>query len=158
MTLEELVLEKVAEWRLPSKQRQTLTLPHAESGWTLHLTADHTDEIGCQAWELLLQRQRPADVPTTLQGWAERIPNQVTGLLENLRVHEVDVQRNEALLRSNNPTRRNGELFYYELTLKGTDAALLRRYKNAPVGGKRTQVLFTLTHEVLAKVSQDLIS
>ncbi|HZT83072.1 MAG TPA: hypothetical protein VFA26_22780, partial [Gemmataceae bacterium] len=69
---------------------------------------------------------------------------------------EVDAARNEALLRSVEPTRRGDDAFYSELLLRGTRAAELRRYRAARPDARREQVAFALTHEALAKVVGDL--
>ena len=155
MTLEEQVLQKVAEWRLPSKQRQTLTVPLEDSGWTLHLTADRCDEVGCLLWETTLQRISPA-ADVTLENWARRITAQVHGLLEPLETIEIDSLRNEAQIRSNQPSKRGGELFYYEVQLKGNQSATVRRFKATGGKGRREQVAYALTHEVFARLVQDL--
>jgi hypothetical protein len=93
-----------------------------------------------------------------LERWANGVARRVTGLMEPLRVLEIDIQRNEALLRSNEPTRRSADLFYYEVLLKGTQAASVRRYQGNPDGGRREQVPFGLTHEALAKLIGDLVA
>ncbi len=90
------------------------------------------------------------------EGWAKGVAKRVTGLLEALWVLEIDAQRNEALLRSTEPSRRSAELFYYEVLLKGTQAANVCRYQASPGGGRREQVPFVLTHEALANFVRDL--
>src|SRR6266540_2468632 len=102
MTLENTLLEKLSEWR-PPQGRQTLNVPGG-GAWAVALTADRSDVLGCLVWELALQRTAPAPSGATLQGWAERIADRVTGLLEPLKVHEVDAERNQALLRSDGPS------------------------------------------------------
>jgi len=77
--------------------------------------------------------------------------------MEPLAVLEVDVMRNEALLRSDTPAERADKLFYYECLLSGTGPATLRRHQNTRLPGSwREQVAFALTHEALAKVAADL--
>ena len=156
MTLDETVLQKLADWHPPRGGRQTLAIPDEGSGWAISFTIDRHDELSSALWEIDFQRVTPRPSEVTLAGWAEGVAGRVTGLLEPLQVLEVDVQRNEALLRSNEPTRRNAELHYYEVLLKGTQAAQVRRYQAKPDKGHRQQVSFVLTHEALAKLSQDL--
>ena len=87
----------------------------------------------------------------------DRAAKRVTGLLEGLRVVEVDSGRNEALLRSSTPARRDEMVSYFEILLGGTKSATLRRYRAyQETGHRREQVSFTLTHEALAKVVTDL--
>jgi hypothetical protein len=123
------------------------------TGWTAYLTADRHDAWTTVAWEMSLRR---ATSSGDLAAWAQRIAERSTGLLEPLRVVEVDGPANQALVRSVAPTERDGKTFYYELVLRGTSSALVRRYEGAHDSGKRTQVPFVLTNEVLAKWVGDL--
>jgi hypothetical protein len=155
MNLDEILVGKLADWRPAG--RQTLHVAPEGSGWALTLGADRADEVGCLVWELALRRTTPAPAGETVKAWADRVARRVTGLLEPLKVVEVDDPRNEALLRSREAARRGDELFYYELLLKGTAEALLRRYRGAAQpNGRREQVAFPLTHEAVAKLVGDL--
>jgi hypothetical protein len=156
MTLDDTLLQKLAEWRPSGEGRQTLNLPDQGSGWRIALTADRCDELGCLLWELQLTRTGPAADGATLRAWADRVAGCVTGLLEPLQVVEVDETRAEALVRSNEPRRRGESLAYYEIVLRGTREALVRRYQATALVGKREQVSFALTHEVLAQFAADL--
>lgn len=154
MTLNEAILAKVADWR-PSG-RQTILIPDEGAGWTVAVTADRSDEVGCLVWETVARRSagRPEEA---LGAWADRVAGRVTGLLEPLVVVEVDVQRDEAVLRSDAPAQRGEDLFYYEVLLKGVGEAAVRRYHSShQPGSRREQVPFALTHEALAKLQGDL--
>jgi hypothetical protein len=156
MTLDEALLQNLAEWR-PGGGRQTLNLPDTGSGWTVALTADRSDALGCLVWELALRRTTEPAAGEGLRAWAERIAGRVTGLLEPLKVVEVDLVRGQALLRSQAPARRGEQLHYYEVLLTGVRAAVVRRYRASLQGdARREQVPFTLTHEALAKLAGDL--
>src|SRR5262245_52490973 len=135
MTLDETVLQKLAEWRPTSEGRSMLTIPDEGTGWTVSLTADRCDDLGCRLWEVQVRRTREAGPGITLQNWANRVAEEVTGLLEPLRVVEIDMQRHEAQLRSDEPTQRKDNLYYYELVLRGTKEASLRRYHTPVAGG-----------------------
>jgi hypothetical protein len=152
MTLEEMLLQKLADWR-PDKGRQTLTVP-AEGGWRASLTADTCDSVGCRVWELTLDRDTPV---ADLRAWADRLSSRASGLLEPLRLLELDPAQDTALLRSQAPAKRGETLFYYEVTLKSKGAAHVCRYQASRDGSPREQVAFALTHEALAKLAQDLI-
>ena len=158
MTLAETVLQKVANWRPAGDKRHALLIPDGGSGWAVELQADRCDELGCRVWEITLRRTRKTEVQSlTLQAWADRAAKRVTGLLEGLRVVEVDSERNEALLRSETPTSRQKSLSYFEVLLRGTKSATLRRFRAyQEPGHHREQVSFALTHEALAKVVTDL--
>jgi hypothetical protein len=153
MTLAETLRQNLANGA-PQNERHDLALAHA--GWSLHATLDRRDELGCLLWELTLRRTAAAPEGETLRTWAERLAGKSMGLLEPLKVVEVDDLRNEALLRSNAPAQRGGRLYYYELLLHGTRQAVLHRYQGAATSGKRTQVAFALTHEALVKLVEDL--
>jgi len=158
MTLAELVLANVAEWR-PSGGRQTLNIPDQGAGWGVALTADRSDELGCLIWEMTVRRSSPPAERggVALRTWADRVADRVTGLLEPLKVVEVDVQRDEALLRSEEPATRKEQLFYYEVRLHGGGEAVVQRYRSSHQGGqRREQVAFALTHEAVAKLAADL--
>jgi hypothetical protein len=155
MTLDELLLEKLAKWR-PDSERQTLDVAHPESGWTVVLTADRVDVVGCQLWEVTL---KPATAPPTtdLKARAEQLAARVTGLLEPLRFVELDAARQVAMLRSNSPSQRGEGLFYYEVLLQADGTLGLRRYQASRTGEtRRQQIAFALTHEALAKIVADL--
>jgi hypothetical protein len=77
--------------------------------------------------------------------------------LEPLKLIEVDATRSEAVLRSETPAIRGTSVEYYELLLRGRQAATLKRYKAPRTGaGKRRAVPFALTHEAIAKLAGDL--
>jgi hypothetical protein len=173
MTLNETLLQKLDDWRPPRDGRQTLLAPDEGSGWAATVTADRHDDMSTAVWEMMLRR---SVVPTErsgedLKNWAQRVTSQVTGLLEPLDVVEIDLPRDMALLRSQEPTRRGSELFYYEVLLSGISQATVRRYRARPhverpqaerplaeelLARHREQIPFTLTHEVLAKFAADL--
>jgi len=155
MTLEKIVLEKLANWR-PDGSRASLEVADASSGWTVCLTADCVEQVGSRLQELTLSRNVPL-ASVDLADRARGVAEQVTGLLEPLHVVEVDAVRQTALLRSEAPNQRGEDLFYYEILLQSDGAANLRRYQSSHQAGiRRQQVAFSLTHEALAKLLDDL--
>jgi hypothetical protein len=156
MTLADIVRQKVAE-NPPRAGRHALLV--AAGGWSLNLTLDRKDELGCLVWELVLQRSGASPAEETLRSWAERIVRQATGLLESLKIIEIDDQRHEGLLRSSAPSQWKGKNSYYELLLQGTSRAWVRRYQADDAGtARRQQVAFALTYDALAKLAGDLTS
>jgi hypothetical protein len=158
MTHDDTFLTDLTGWR------PTGSGPHSfghtlESGWTATATADAADTVGCRLTELAVARPAPA-APTTaaeLKGWADRTAERVTGLLEPLKLIELDPARSEAVLRSEAPAARGPAVEYYEVLLRGRQLASLKRYKAPRTGpGKRRAVPFALTHEAIAKVVGDL--
>jgi hypothetical protein len=158
MSLDGLLLEKLARWRPDGRQALEVSAP--ESGWAATITADAVDVVGCRLWDLSLKRA--GDLPAgervaALRDRAEAIAKSVTGLLEPLGLIEVDQAGGVALLRSNTPTRRGDVISYYEALVHADGDASFRRYEG-PQGeaGRRQQVTYALTHETLAKLATDL--
>jgi hypothetical protein len=157
MTLAETLQGRLAEWRPAGEGRHSWSESFPEHGWAVGLAADRTDTLGCLVWELSLARTAEAPAGLTLKGWAEGIAGRVRGLLEDLKVVEVDDLRHEAILRSDGPTAKGDAVLYYEVHLRGLTHATVRRYKgDRTAGARREQVAFALTHEVLAQLAEDV--
>src|SRR2546430_7634820 len=122
MTLANILRRKLAEAR-PASSRHELLFTDEQSPWTVHLTAERRDEWSTVAWELSLRRGTSFD--GDLGEWADRIASSVSGLMEPIKVIEIDRVRHEGLLRSIEPEERDGQIFYYELVLRGTSGALI---------------------------------
>ena len=169
MTLAEKLLPKLSEWQPAGVGRHSWSTDIAEAGWNVHLAADRADSLSCLVWELTLTRT--ADVPgsssgppggtapfgLTLKAWAEGIVSRVGGLMEDLKVYEIDPVANEAVLRSDAPSSRGEKLAYYEVNLHGVGRAVVRRFTAGKVKPGREQVAFALTHESIAKLVDDLV-
>jgi hypothetical protein len=156
MTLDEILLQKLAKWK--PEGRETLAVSGPEIGWTVNLTGGPVDRVGSSLWEVALCPEGAAKVLPDLKVRAERVADRVTGLLEPLRLVEVDAEQNVAMLRSDKPARRGDTMFYYELLLHGDGKAEVRRYQG-PLQGenpRRQQINFNLTHDALAKLVSDL--
>src|SRR2546423_6999976 len=154
MTLAETLSSKLAEWRPAGSGRSTLTETDAASGWSVSLTIDKADALSCQMADLTCARK---DGRYDTKAWADSLARRVKGLMEPLRVIEVDAQRDEAILRSDSPSVRNDKRAHYELRLQnGRKATLTRFIAAADVAAKREPTNFTLTHEVIAKLVDDL--
>jgi hypothetical protein len=156
MTLTESLLPKLSEWRPAGDGRHSLAAALPEAGWAVHLTADKADSLSCLVWELTLSRTGAAPEGLTLGAWAEGVAKRATGLLEPLRVLEVDDARGEALLRSDAPAKKGERVAYYEVKLFGTERAVVRRFAASRTESGREQVAYALTHEVLAKLAGDI--
>jgi hypothetical protein len=150
MTLDDTLRTKLAE--LPDEP-STLQLDVAS--WTVALTVERHDVLGCLLSEVTLRRGKPLAIEP--RAWAEGLTQRVTGLLEPLKLHELEAARDLTLLRSQAPTSRGDALQYYEVELHGQSEIRLRRYQGfAEAGKKREPVGFALTYEGLAKLLQDL--
>lgn len=156
MTLTEKLLPELSEWRPAGLGRHSLAAGFPADGWSVQLTADKTDTLSCLVWELALDRTSAAPEGATVKAWAEGVAARVVGLLEPLKVLEVDAVRGEALLRSAAPAKKGEAVAYYEVRLFGTSRADVRRFTASRTASGRTQVAFALTHEVLAKLAGDI--
>jgi hypothetical protein len=147
---------------LENTLRQQLSDPEtggfyvAFGGWTVTLVADQRDRMSCALKELTLNNNGP--IAEELPAWAERVARQASGLMEPLRVLEVDELLGKAVLRSQAPTLQGGKAFYYELLLERTTrtSASLRRYAGAN-GEPREAVLFVLTNDAVVKLATDIV-
>jgi hypothetical protein len=155
MTLDEQLLQKLAKWR-PDSTSDRLTVDDTASGWRADVKAEQVDTIGCRLHEVGVARLAPLDNPAPLADRARRVADRVTGLLEPLRLVETDAGQGVAQLRSEEPAVKGETLSYYEVTLHDHGAARVGRYEANQAGGKRQAVPFTLTHEALGKLVNDL--
>jgi hypothetical protein len=152
MTLENKLLQKLAE-TTSAGERHEITI--SQGAWTAHLIYDRRDELSGRLWEVALHRNGATD--GSVQDWAERLAKRVVGLLEPLKVVEVDAVKRQALLRSATPTAKGEDLFFYEIRLRGTANAVIHRFQGSQQPGKRReQIAFALTHESLAKLVADV--
>jgi hypothetical protein len=156
MTLTESLLPKLSDWLPAGGGRHSWSESFPSEGWTVGITADKADSLSCLVWELTLQRTGNAPASLTLKSWAADIAERVSGLMEPLTIYEVDQTRNEAILRSDGPSRKGETLAYYEVRLVGRTLATVRRFTSSRIAPGRTQVAFAITHEALAKLAGDI--
>lgn len=151
MTLESIVRKRLNEDPATSG-RHDWTYTDEAAGWTVHVTTERRDEWSAVAWEVSLRR---AKAQGELAAWAQRLASQIG--LEPFKVIEVDSSRNQAIVRSERPTVRDGRVLYYELLVNGASSAILRRFEAThDPGEKRRQVAFAIPNEALAKLIADL--
>jgi hypothetical protein len=153
MTLAKALQSKLAEH--PSST--PLQVQVSEGPWTATVDARSGDAHSVLADEIRLERSAPAD--GSVQRWAASIASRVTGLLEPLKVLEVDAATERAVLRSATPSSKDGEPVYYEMNLAATSKATLNRYQGTYEAGKKRQPIpFALTHEAIEKLVNDCTS
>ena len=158
MTLAETLLPKLADWRPAGEGRHRIAIGVPDQGWTIHVTAERVDTLGSLLTEVQATREPAvADDEAALEAHARRAAGRVTGLLEPLRLVEIDRVRHVALLRSDAPATRGDAVSYYEVRFDGRNRVTLARFQAAKAGGQRKAVPFALTHEAIAKVIDDLV-
>lgn len=147
----------------PAKNlRQSLSDPNLGSSgsvsasagpWTATANTPHRDKIGAEIDELTVERASPG--PGSVKSWADRFTGtNIPGMLEPLKVQEVDAGKNEALIRSSPPSQNDAGTDYYEVKMHGTQKASVKRYHAE--GGKRDPIPFTLTHDGIEKLVDGL--
>jgi len=149
-----MTLEKTLRRHLSEKDLGGFHVSHGD--WSITLLADQNDSLSCSLHELTLDRATP--IGEELDAWAARIAATATGLLEPLRLVEVDRPLGQALLRSAAPSVKDGKAFYYELVLErgSRSRASLHRYAGQ-VGEKREAVTYVLTHDAVVKLVYDIV-
>ena len=156
MTLAENLLRKLSDWRPSGGGRHSWAEAFPAAGWIVRVAADKADSLSCLVWEVTLTRTAEPPTGLALKDWATAIASRVTGLMEPLKVHEIDETRSEAVLRSVAPARKGEALTYYEIRLIDLTTAVVRRYTANNTAPGRTQIAFALTHESLAKLAGDI--
>lgn len=152
MTLTEKLLASLSE----NAEGGPHTLAVAAAGWEAQVLAERADTLAALVRELILTRTADAPAGLTLRAWADGVATRATGLMEPLRVLEVDDARSEALLRSDAPAKKGERVAYYEVRLSGLTRATVQRFAATRTESGREQVPFALTHEVLAKLAGDI--
>jgi len=154
--LPETLLPKLSEWRPATVGRHSWSEAFPAAGWTVQVAADKADSMSCLVWELTLTRTTDVPAGVTLATWASSIASRASGLMEPLKVHEVDPHSGEAVLRSVAPAKKGEALAYYEVRLQNLTTAVVRRYTASKAVSGRDQVPFALTHEAIAKLVGDI--
>lgn len=154
--LAENLLPKLSDWHPSGAGRHSWSEAFPATGWSVRVAADKADTLSCLVWELTLTRTGDAPTGVALKDWAATIASRATGLLEPLKVHEIDESRGEAVLRSAAPAKKGESLAYYEVRLNGLTSAVVRRYTASKAASGRAQVAFPVTHEAIAKLADDI--
>lgn len=156
MTLENMLHQKLSEWR-PHNAPETLTVADDAGVWSVDVRAAAVDIVGARLWDVTFRRANTTLDAAALKTWAEKIAARATGLLEPLRVLEIDEQQHAALLRSDKPGQRGDAVQYYEVRLSADGTATVQRFQAAQQPkARRQQIEFTLTHDALAKLAADV--
>lgn len=159
MTLAEALLEKLADWRPAGEGRHSAAIALPDHGWSVGLTADRADSVGCRLTKVDASRPAPvANDDAALEAHARKAAGRVTGLLEPLRLVEIDQGGHVALLRSDAPPDKGDSVQYYEVKYTGRNRVTVERIKANKTGkAGREAIPFALTHEALAKLVDDLV-
>jgi hypothetical protein len=125
-------------------------------GSAIELDLDQVDNLACALHRVQVVPAAPGSADLAKR--SQLIAARVTGLLEPLRVVEVDMPLGKAQLRSQSPSLTEGDArAYYELLLEASGRATLRRFLAQADSTHREPIPFTLTREALAKLLCDLV-
>jgi hypothetical protein len=128
------------------------TVSASAGPWQATASTAHRDKIGAEINELTVERATSG--PGNVKGWADNFADRSHGLLEPLKVIEVDNGRDEAMIRSSPPKKADGNTDYYEVKMQATEKASVKRYRHD--GGGRQEIPFTLTHDGIRQLVDDL--
>src|SRR4051812_8551853 len=130
MSLAETLLSKLADWQPAGEGRHAVSIEAPDHGWTVGLTADRADTVGCRLTKIDATRSQPiADDDAALDAHARKAASRATGLLEPLRMVEIDRGRHVALLRSDAPSVKDEAVQYYEVQFTGRNRVTVERFK-----------------------------
>ena len=148
------LLEKLTDWKPTQPGTNVLRMDLDPAGATVAISAQKQDSLSCLVGEMTVSS--PAGTGVPLAERASAMAGRLTGLMENIRVIEVDADAEVAVLRSSAPAVRGDAKHYYEVKVTPTDANL-KRYRTEAGTNTRESIGYALTHEVLAKVADDLV-
>ena len=130
-------------------------------GLTLTVEFTAVDSMSCSFTEISLfvpaLQQAAFDA---LKKWANSLSKRITYLLENIGPLEFDPDAEEVLIRSTPPSQLADGTQYFEIILssKSSGTFSLRRYRSTKGQPGRDPVEITVTHEVLLKLTDDLLA
>ncbi|MFV0445489.1 MAG: hypothetical protein ACK5Q5_18065 [Planctomycetaceae bacterium] len=132
----------------------------SDSGLELAIDFLAIDSLGCSFEQLALtvSALNGAAFPV-LKTWADQLSRRITYLLEQIGPLEYDEQAGEVLIRSTPPDQLPDGAQYYEILLQSQQGGrfVLRRYRSVKGQSGRTPAALTMTHEVLLKLTEDLV-
>lgn len=159
MNLAETLQQKLSEWRPAGEDRPSTIVELPDHGWSVRFASTKVDTLGCALTEIEAVRANSiADDAAKLEAHASKVASRVTGLLEPLRLVEVDRARNIAILRSDAPRTRGTDVLFYEVVYTGLNRVSVRRFTATKLSpAHREPIEYILTHEVIGKLVDDLV-
>jgi hypothetical protein len=146
--------------RLVGTTRPTTVTIAEPGGLSMQVEFTAVDTMSCSFAEIQLfvpsLQNATFDI---LKKWAEQLSQRITYLLENIGPLEYDPAAGEVLIRSTPPSQLSNGTQYFEIILssKSSGTFSLKRYRSTKGQPGRDAVEITVTHEVLLKLTNDLI-
>ncbi|MCA9074673.1 MAG: hypothetical protein KDA93_06550 [Planctomycetaceae bacterium] len=131
------------------------------SGLTMRIDFTAVESMSCSLTEIQLFVPALQNAAfDALRKWAEQLSQRITYLLENIGPLELDPDAGEVLIRSTPPSQLPDGTQYFEIILSSKSAGTfsLKRYRSIKGQSGRDPVEITVTHEVLIKLTDDLIA
>jgi hypothetical protein len=117
------------------------------------------DSLSCAFRELRVSADELKSAPfDALQAWANALCKKVTYLLEHIGPLESDTAAQTVLIRSTPPTKQPEQTTFYEMLIQAPGTLGLRRYTRGAHSVDRSSCDIQITHEVLAKLVQDIVA
>jgi hypothetical protein len=117
------------------------------------------DSLSCGFRELRISADELKSSPfDALQAWANALCKKVTYLLETIGPLESDTAAQTVLIRSTPPAKQFEQTTFYEMLVQAPGTLSLRRYTRAAHDANRSSCDIQVTHEVLAKLVQDIVA
>jgi hypothetical protein len=91
-----------------------------------------------------------------LRAWGQRLSDRLTYLMEPVEILEADRVSAELLIRSREPSQRDGKRSYYEIRLGRGAALVMTRQAFDDATRKRAPIACQLTREALERLVDDL--
>jgi hypothetical protein len=159
MLLHEQITRSLAELKgLAAEVPQTVGW-QAESGPAVEADFTVVDSLGCAFRELRVSASQLQNAPVErLSAWAATLCSRVTYLLEHIGPLEVDGEAQTVLIRSTPPAKLPGQTTFYEMLIRTPGVLSLRRYTRPAGEPDRLACDMQVTHEVLLKLMQDIVS
>jgi hypothetical protein len=116
------------------------------------------DSLSCAFRELRVSADALKAAPLDLlKGWADRLCERVTYLLEQIGPLELDGAAQAILVRSIPPAKDASRTSFYEMLVKAPGVVSLRRYVCETASPDRQPVDINVTREVLLKLVRDIV-
>lgn len=124
----------------------------------LTATMHTVDRLACAFDALQFESSKLANKSLDeLKELSNRLCAKLSYLLEPIALIETDVDTCTTQLRSNPPLKEDDQTFYYEILVRRGGTVTFCRYQKQP-GNVRQTVPATLTHEVLARLAEDIVA
>lgn len=125
-------------------------------GLQLDVTITDADRLSYQIESLSLQKtEKEGSVLARVKLQAAQLEQQITYLLEDIALIELDRLACRAQLKSRVPRHEGDSIYYYELLLDQGDALSLVRTRYDKDSGTKTTIPMTLTGEVVERLLND---